>query len=132
VAVAVAVGVAVAVAVGVAVAVAAGVAVAVAVGVAVAVAVGVDVAVAVGVEVAVAVGVAVAVAVAVGVGLGVTSSLRMVPVPSASEMVAFTGLLKCTVKVSSGSAVVSPFTRTTTCLVVSAARKVKVPDEMAV
>jgi hypothetical protein len=105
---------------------------AVGVAVAVAVAVGVAVAVAVAVAVGVAVAVAVAVGVGLGVGVGVTSSLRMVPVPSASEMVAFTGLLRCSVKSSSGSTVVSPFTRTVTCLDVSPARKTKLEELVAV
>jgi hypothetical protein len=118
------VGVAVAVAVGVAVAVA----VAVGVAVAVAVAVGVEVAVAVGVEVAVAV----AVGVGLGVGVGVTSSFRMVPVPSASEIVALRALLRWTVNVSSGSTVVSPLTSTVSCMVESAGWKVRLAAEMAV
>src|ERR1700731_2089159 len=115
---------------GLAVGVAVGVAVAVAVGVAVAVEVGVAVAVAVGVAVAVAV--AVAVGVGLGVGVGVTSSFRIVPVPSAFEMVALSGLLRCTVKVSSGSTIVSPLTSTVICLVVSAGWKVKLAEEIAV
>ena len=94
-----------------------GVAVGVAVGVGVGVGVGVAVGTAVAVAVGVAVGMAVAVAVAVGVavGVGAASSFRIVPVPSAREMVALVALLRCTVKNSSSSNCVSPLTKTVTC-----------------
>ena len=72
-----------------------GVGAGVTVGEGVGVRVGAGVTVGEGVGVGVGAGVTVGVGVAVGVGVGVgTSSFRIVPVPSASEMVAFTALLR--------------------------------------
>ncbi len=59
---------------------------------------------------------------------GVVSSFRMVPVPWPSAIVAFTGLDKVRVKVSSASTAVSPLTGTGTVFVVSPAAKVSVPE----
>ncbi len=64
--------------------------------------------------------------------LTVASSFVIVPVPSASAMVAFVAFERWTVKASSGSTVVSPLTSTVNCLVVSAGRKVRVVAAMAV
>ena len=51
----------------------------------------------------------------------------IVPVPSASLIVAPEALLKCTVNVSLVSYFVSPFTITVICIVVSVGPKVSVP-----
>lgn len=56
------------------------------------------------------------------------SSLRMVPMPWASAMVAPLAPLRLTAKVSSASMVVSPVTLTFTVLLVSPAAKVRVPE----
>ena len=58
---------------------------------------------------------------------GAPSSFTIVPVPSAVPIVALTGADRCTVNVSFGSNFVSPLTNTVTCLVVSVAKKFRVP-----
>jgi hypothetical protein len=65
--------------------------------------------------------------VGVGVGVGATSSLMIVPVPSAVPMVALKALLRWTVNASFGSMVLSPITLTVICFDVSAGKKVNVP-----
>ena len=55
------------------------------------------------------------------------SSFVIVPVPSASEIVALVAFDRWTVKVSSGSTATSPFTSTVIVLVVSLELKFRVP-----
>src|ERR1041384_4389343 len=56
------------------------------------------------------------------------SSLMIEPVPSASLIVAPLAPDKCTVKASSASEIVSPVTSTVIVLVLSAGRKLSVPE----
>src|SRR5262249_40091237 len=58
---------------------------------------------------------------------GAWSSLRMVPFPCTAASVAFTGLLRFTKNVSSGSKVVSPSTLTLTVCAVAPGAKVPMP-----
>ena len=65
------------------------------------------------------------------VGGGGTSSLRMVPLAAPLTMVAPLGLLRVTVKPSSGSTRVSPLTCTVMVWLLSPAAKVTVPEGSA-
>ena len=121
------------VALGVGVGVDAGVGVGVGVDVGAGVGDGVDVGVGVGVDdvgagVGDGVGVAVGATVALGVavGSGRVSSFTIVPVPFALEIVAFCAPERVTVKVSSSSNAVSPFTNTAIAFSVSPALNVNV------
>src|SRR4051812_48932345 len=61
------------------------------------------------------------------VGPGATSSFRMVPTPCAVPSSALVGFVRFTRNVSSGSDVVSPFTRTVIVCAVTPGAKVRVP-----
>ncbi len=56
------------------------------------------------------------------------SSLPIVPMPWLSEIVALTGALRLTTRISSGSFFTSPFTVTLTGWVVTPGAKVSVPE----
>jgi hypothetical protein len=60
--------------------------------------------------------------------VGAASSLRMVPVPWATEIVALTAPDRSTLKVSSVSYVVSPFTATVTVFETWPGEKASEPD----